>query len=173
MSILLYGCSTWSLTKDMEKKVDGNCSRMLRVVLNKSWKQHSSKQQLYAHLPPISKTIQIRRTRHARHCWRSKDELISDEPLWTPAHGRARVMRAARTYLQHLCTDTECSMEDLPGAMDDRKVWWERVRGIRAISTIWWWWYILIILMIFKQIYVTNRWDHNRYKISGSEWTWE
>ena len=34
----------------------GNCTRMLRVIVNKSWKQHSTKQQLYDHLPPISKT---------------------------------------------------------------------------------------------------------------------
>ena len=34
--------------------------------------------------PPSTKTIQVRRTRHAGHCWRSKDELISDVLLWTP-----------------------------------------------------------------------------------------
>ena len=34
---------------------------------------------------PLSrKTIQVRRTRHARHCWRSRDELIRDVLLWTP-----------------------------------------------------------------------------------------
>ena len=32
----------------------------------------------------IMKTIQARRTRHARHCWRSKEELISDVLQWTP-----------------------------------------------------------------------------------------
>ena len=37
-----------------------------------------TKQQLYGHLPPIIKTIKVRRTRHAGHCWRSSDELISD-----------------------------------------------------------------------------------------------
>ena len=29
MSILLYGCTTWMLTKRMEKKLDGNYTRML------------------------------------------------------------------------------------------------------------------------------------------------
>ena len=56
---------------------------MLRAILNKSWRQHPTKQQLYGHLPPISKTIKIRRTRHAGHCWRSKDELIGNVLLWT------------------------------------------------------------------------------------------
>ncbi len=46
VSILLYGYTTWTLTKRMEKKLDGNCTRMLRAVLNKSWRQHLTKQQL-------------------------------------------------------------------------------------------------------------------------------
>ena len=37
-------------------------------ILNKSWQQHPTGHQLYGHLPPIMKTIQARRTRHAGHC---------------------------------------------------------------------------------------------------------
>ena len=83
-SILLYGCTTWTLTKRLEKKLDGNYTRMLRAILNKSWRQHPTRHQLYGHLPPITKTIQVRRTRHAGHCWRSRDELIRDVLLWIP-----------------------------------------------------------------------------------------
>ncbi len=50
----------------------------LQAILNKSWKQHPTKQQIYGHLPPISQTIQVRRTRHAEHCWRSKDGLCRE-----------------------------------------------------------------------------------------------
>ena len=49
---------------------------MLRAILNKSWRQHPTRRQLYGHLPPITKTIQVRRARHAGHCWRSRDELL-------------------------------------------------------------------------------------------------
>ena len=100
ISVLLYGCTKWMLTKHMEKKLDSNYTRMLQAILNKSWRQHPTKHQLYGHLPPIMKTIKIRRTRHAGHCWRSKDKLISDVLLWTPSHGQAKVEQAARTYLQ-------------------------------------------------------------------------
>ena len=79
-SILLYGSTTWTLTKRLEKKLDGNYTRMLRAILNKSWWQHPTRHQLYSHLPPITKTIQVRWTRHAGHCWRSRDELISGPP---------------------------------------------------------------------------------------------
>ena len=133
-SILLYGCTTWTLTKRLEKKLDGNYTRMLRAILNKSWRQHPTKHQLYGHRPPITKTIQVRRTRHGRHCWRSRDELIRDVLLWTPTHGRAKAGRPARTYIQQLCQDTGCSPEELPEAMNDREKWRERVRDIRATS---------------------------------------
>ena len=144
-SILLYGCTTRTLTKRLEKKLDGNNTRMLSAILNKSWRQHPTRHQLYGQLPLITKTIQVRRTRHAGHCWRSRDELISDILLWTPTHGRAKAGRPARTYIQQLCEDTGCCPEDLPGAMDDREEWRERVRDIRATSVTWWWWYIYMI----------------------------
>ena len=65
VSILLYGCTTWMLTKWLVKKLDGNYTRMLRAILNKFWRQDPTRHQLYVHLPPITKTIQFRRTRHA------------------------------------------------------------------------------------------------------------
>ena len=42
----------------MEKKTDENYTRMLRAILNKSWKTLPTKQHLYGHLTPISQTIQ-------------------------------------------------------------------------------------------------------------------
>ena len=81
--LLLYGCTTWAQTKRLKKKLDGNYTRMLRAILNKSWRQHPTRHQLYGHLPPITKTIQVRRTRHTGHSWRSKDELISYVLWWT------------------------------------------------------------------------------------------
>ena len=77
VSILLYGCTTWTLTKHIEKKLDGNNTRMVHAILNKSLKQHPIKQ-LYGHLPPITQTIKVRWTKHVRNCWKSKDELISN-----------------------------------------------------------------------------------------------
>ena len=38
LSILIYGCTTWTLTKRLEKKLDGNYTRMLRAILNRSWR---------------------------------------------------------------------------------------------------------------------------------------
>ena len=122
--IFIYGCTTWTLTKRLEKKLHGNDTRMLRAILNKSWRQHPTRHQLY-----------------------SRDELISDVLLWIPTHGRAKAGRPARTYIQQLCEDTGCCPEDLPRAMNDREKWRERVRDIRATSTTWWWWWWYIYIM--------------------------
>ena len=129
VSILLYGCTTWMLIKRQEKNLDGNYTRML----NKSWRQHPTRHQLYGHLSPITKTIQVRQARHAGHCWRSRDDLISDVILWTPIYGRAKTGRPARTYIQQLCEDTGFSPEDLPEAINDREELRERVRDMMMI----------------------------------------
>ena len=131
VSILLYGCTTWTLTKrQLHKNVASNIEQALAAT-----------PQLYGHTPPIKKTIQVRRTRHAGHCWRSKYELFSDVLLWTPAYGQAKAGWPARTYILQLCEDTGCSPEDLSEAMNDGENWRERVRDIRASGTTWWWWW--------------------------------
>ena len=111
VSIPLYGCKTRTLPKRLEKKLDGNYTRMLQAILNKFWRQHPTRHKLYGHLPPITKTIQVRRTRHAGHCWRIRDELIRDVLLWTAIYGRAKAGRPAWTYIQQLCEDTGCSLK--------------------------------------------------------------
>ena len=89
----------------------------------------------------MQNTSKIVWTRHAGHCWRSKDEIVSDVLLWTPAYGQSKAGRPARTFIQQLCDDTGCNFEDLPEAMNDRETWRERVRDICASRTSWWWWW--------------------------------
>ena len=132
LSILLCGCTNWTLTKRLEKNLDGNYTRMLRAISNKSLRQHHTRHQLYGHLPPITKTIQVRRTRHAGHCWRSKDELISDVLLWTPAYGRAKAGRPARTYSSY------ARIRDIALKTCQRR-WTIGRSGER------WWWILLIL----------------------------
>ena len=164
VSIMLYKGTTWTLTKRIykKKKLDGNYTRMLRPISNKSLRQDPTKQQLYGHLPPITKTIPGRRIRHAEYCWKSRDDLISDILLWTPLHGQAKAGRPARTYIQELCADTGCNLEDLPEAMDDRKGWRQRIREICTGGATWWWWWwminirgVLVFILLHIPILVT------------------
>ena len=133
------GCTTWDANKTAGEETRMATTQECCV---QSWTSPGSNTpqdtNCTATCPLSRKTIQVRRTRHAGHCWRSRDELIRDVLLWIPTHGRAKAGRPARTYIQQLCEDTGCCPEDLPRAMNDREEWRERVRDIRAASTIWW-----------------------------------
>ena len=63
-----------------KKKLDGNYTRILRAILNKSWRQHPTRHQLYGHLPPITKTIQVTRTRHAGEARTNSSVMYSYGP---------------------------------------------------------------------------------------------
>ena len=134
--------------KTAEEKARRQLHKNATSDIEKSWRQHPTKHQLYGHLPPITIIIQVRRTRHAGHCWRSRDEIISDVLPWTPTYGRVKGGRPARPYIQQLCEDTGCNPEDLPGVMNDREKWRERVRDIRAGGTTWWWWWLLTLIIL-------------------------
>ena len=97
MSILQCECTTWTLTK-----LDGKCTRTLQTILNKSWKQHPTKTKMYGKISTISKNIEIRRTTNSEHCWRSKNEFISDVLQGTRSYVRVGAGRLDRTYLQQL-----------------------------------------------------------------------
>ena len=112
------GEETW---RQLHKNVESNIEQVLATT---------------SHETPITKTIQVR---HAGHCWRSKDELVSDILLLTPTYGQTKAGRPARTYIQQLCEDTGCNPEDLPEAMNDREKWREIDKDIRAGGTTWWW----------------------------------
>ena len=117
--------------EEARRQLHKNAASNIKQVLAATPTRH----QLHGHLPSITKTIQARRTRHSGHCWRSRNELISDVLLWTPSYGRAKSGGPARTYIQQLCEDTRCGPEDLPEAMNHREKWRERIRDISAGGT--------------------------------------
>ena len=59
VSILRYGCTTWTLTKRLKKKRDSDYTRMLQAILNKSWRQHPTRHQLYGHCLPSRKQYKL------------------------------------------------------------------------------------------------------------------
>ena len=54
-SVLLYGAETLTLTHKLQKQLDGCYTRMLRMAMNVTWKQHLTNEQLYQDLPRVSK----------------------------------------------------------------------------------------------------------------------
>ena len=76
------------------------------------------------------------KTRFAGHCYRGKDEVVSDLILWTPKHVKAKVRRPSKTHTKQLTEDADCQIEDLPRAMEDIEYWRGRVNMVWAICSI-------------------------------------
>ena len=100
----------------------------MRAVLNKSWVQQPTKQQLYGHPSPISQTIQVRKTRHAGYSRRSKDELISNIYLWTLTYGHTSDGRLAEDFHASYLCGYKMQSKEMPRAMNDMDKWRERER---------------------------------------------
>ena len=142
-----YGCTTWTLRKRRKKKLHRNNTRML------FWSHPGS------NTPRHNSCTASYFPSHKTSFWKSKGKLIRDVILWTSTHGRDCVGRPTRTCFRQICAYARCSLEDLPGAADDRDRWGEseggeqereRERGgkrqsaksILAVTWWWWWWWI-------------------------------
>ena len=133
-SVLLYGSSTWTLTKKLETKLNGCYTKMLRVVNNVKWQQRLSNNVLYDNLPSITITIATQRVSFAGHCFRSK-EVVRKLILWEPRCGKNTRGRPARNFINQLTDDTNLDKEDLEIAMHDREYWKNKVIEVRLRST--------------------------------------
>ena len=56
-SVLIYGSVSWTLTKSLENRLNGNYTRMLRAILNRSWKDHPNNKEIYGNIPDIYTSI--------------------------------------------------------------------------------------------------------------------
>ena len=128
--ILLYGSETWTLSKKIERRLDGTYTRLLMRAQHISWKRHPTKQQIYGNLPSVSSIVKARRIQFAGHCFRAENEIISSLLLWTPSNqSRSRTL----SYADIIARDANIDRQDLETVMRDRDVWRKRVNSI--IST--------------------------------------
>ena len=134
-SVLLYGSNTWTLTKSLEKSINGCYTRMLRMALNVSWKQHLTNETLYGKLPKVSSKIREARLRTAGHCIRHPEEEASKVVLWEPCRGTPNRGRKHFSYIDNLKRDTGLeTTHDLKTVMMDRNIWREFVKSARENS---------------------------------------
>ena len=76
---------------------------------------------LTGNIPPLTRTIRIRRTRFVGQCYHGEEEIIKDILFWTPNHGTGKLRppyngRPRKTYVKELC-------EELNTAMKNRTTW--------------------------------------------------
>ena len=92
-SILLYGSETWTMSKQLEKHLDGTYTRVVR----------------------------IRRNCFAVPCLRAKEEIISDLLSWSLPHQKRG--RKPLSYLETLVRDIDTDIPNLVNTMENRHFW--------------------------------------------------
>lgn len=132
-SVLLYGAEAWSLTVNQEKSLDGVYTRMLRMALNVTWKEHILNKDLYAGMPKVSEKIRKRRMGIAGHSVRHQELTATQLILWEPSQGKRKPGRGRTTYIDVLKRDTGISVTDeLRTLMLNRVEWRRRIQNSRA-----------------------------------------
>ena len=117
-SILLYGCTTWTLTKpageEARRQLHKNAASNLEQVLAAT--PHKDTNCTATCL--LSRKLFKLDEQTCRTLLEKQDELISDVLLWTPHMAEQKQDDQHEPYIQQLCKDTGCSPEDLPEAMN-------------------------------------------------------
>ena len=81
--VFLYGNETWTLTKSLEKNMsDGTHTKLLRMVFNVSWSEHSTNSELYGNLPKVSQNIKLGRLKLSGYSLRNPEQIASVLILW-------------------------------------------------------------------------------------------
>ena len=133
-SVLLYGSESWTLTKKMEKRLDGNYTRLLKKGKNITWKEKKTNEELYGNLGCISNVIRTRRLRFIGHVWRLPEETLHRPLLWDPKQGRRSRGRPRATFMEQVHRYTNLTKEELATAMQDREEWRRIVKEVRVRS---------------------------------------
>ena len=130
--ILLYGSETWTLSRKLEKRLDGTYTRLLMRAQNLSWKRHPTISEIYNQLPRVSCLVKSRRVQFAGNCFRADAEVISLLLLWRPSSGQTRGRKIS--FPDVISRDTGIQTEDLGTAMRDREVWCGIVQSMIATA---------------------------------------
>ena len=128
--ILLYGSETWTLSKKLEKRLDGTYTRLLMRAQNPSWKSHPTISEIYDQLPRVSCLVKYRRVQFAGHCFRADGEVISSLIPWKPDYGQSRGRKLS--FPDVISRDTNIRIEDLESPMRDRNFWNGAVQSMGA-----------------------------------------
>jgi hypothetical protein len=132
VSILLYGCETWSLTNTLEQRINGSYTKLLRYAMGVSWIDHVTNATLYGNFPKITRTIQYRRLRFAGHCLRASDQVVTTLVLRQPIKGQYRRGGGSTlTYPKRILKDlndagvdtTEMNIANISEWALDRDLW--------------------------------------------------
>ena len=133
LSILLYGCETWSITVLMRKSIDSFATSCYRFMLGIKWSDKVTNEVVLSrvHRLPLSCTVVTRQLRCLGHNLRKGPQNMPRlYALYVPAHGRRKRGRPRLLYNKYVERITGLSGEqDLEDAARSRDGWRDLVVG--------------------------------------------
>ena len=115
------------------------CDCVCDYVMNITWMDKITNEDLYGNLPRISNKIRERRLKLAGHCVRLSELEVSNLVLWEPFQGKFNRGSQRLTYVDRLRKDTGLqTTAEWKTLLKDKCAWRAIARGD---STWWWWWY--------------------------------
>jgi len=119
--VLLYGSETWTMTTELEERLDGTYTRLLRHCLRVTYMDHWTNGQLYGKLHRITSVVRSRMLTFAGHCFRTNQPI--SELLFWQAPGARKAGRKGMSYIDKIVRITGASRDELPALMKDRAKW--------------------------------------------------
>ena len=99
-------------------------TRLIRMILNISWRDNIPNKILYIRLPKISEVIRDLRMTIAGYCVRQKDEACHDLIFWHARNGKRNRGRQPIKFIDNLKNDTELNdVEEIRNVMSERENW--------------------------------------------------
>ena len=126
-AVLLYRSECWTMNISLQKSPDGSYNRMLRVVIDVNWRDHTSNSDLYGDFPKVSDKVTWRRLRLTGHCQRHEEILAHHLVLWKAIHGKRRPGRPSTLFVDTLKREIRAAnTAELAACMMNRDHWASR-----------------------------------------------
>ena len=124
-SVLLYGCETWLVTKDIQSKLQIFVNRCLRYILRIWWPNIISNKDLWkvTGQEDINVEIRKRKFKWIGHKFRKEDgEIPKAALLWKP-HGNRKRGRPRNSWKRSVFKEVGRSWNELRFLAADRQKW--------------------------------------------------
>ena len=132
--VLLYGAEGWTLTKELERRLDGTNTKIIRAILCITCIERMTNDELYGDLEKITEVLKVKRLRFIGHMRRRKEELVHQLLMWEPKQGKTKGGRPVLSYVDQLRKDMGLNVQQLKTVMDNRDTGKMVVNDVRTSS---------------------------------------
>ena len=156
LSILLYGCESWLLSKTLTNKLDVYARKCYRIMLNINQKKdHITNEALYkmaGNQRKVNEMVRERQLQFTGHCLRlSPDEpaniyMLYQYNIRTEKHQRQPRLTYTKQIANHICSDKTgvlLTADEIVKYAKNKSDWKKIIAAPKKPDRWWWWWWKL------------------------------